>query len=327
MKPDSHLKDAMTKIFFQSCNTDQPFANHHKSVVGQVDLSRCRELTQMKRSTIDLLDQCHPSGRAGIWGFPDKETGERDFAQLNTGDLFLFHRDAEVFWGSTVTAKWLSQELARELWPPDERSQVSYPHVFALGDHRETSSPLPELMELLGRNPRGRPATGTWPVDADAVLAATIRVRLSGQPRGDAAKPTEISMFLSYAHRNSQIVHELAEQLRHHGVRVWIDKEDILIGDRFIRNISEAISSHKFFVPVVSASYLKSNWCMKELGQAATLEADGRVRAILPVRVGNVRLPPMILDISYHDLDESDIARTAELLVRSAQLHVTRNVS
>jgi hypothetical protein len=47
-------------------------------------------------------------------------------------------------------------------------------------------------------------------------------------------------------------------------------------------------------VPVISSSYLESDWCDKELSQAATLEANGRVRAILSVRLGNVPVPAEI---------------------------------
>ena len=95
------------------------------------------------------------------------------------------------------------------------------------------------------------------------------------------------SIFVSYAHEDSQVAHELAHAMERHGARVWLDQGELLVGDSLIARISEAIAEFDFVVALVSRHSVASNWCQRACGCSARIEdinsaSDGEV--IGPVR-------------------------------------------
>jgi hypothetical protein len=59
-------------------------------------------------------------------------------------------------------------------------------------------------------------------------------------------------VFISYSRRDSCIVRQLYDELTAKGLRVWYDKENLGIGDKFMDEIKLAIKKTRIFVPVLS---------------------------------------------------------------------------
>lgn len=59
-------------------------------------------------------------------------------------------------------------------------------------------------------------------------------------------------VFISYSRRDSVVVEKLYEELTAKGLRVWYDKENLGIGDKFMEEIKFAIKKTRVFVPVLS---------------------------------------------------------------------------
>ncbi|MBV8807784.1 MAG: toll/interleukin-1 receptor domain-containing protein [Acidobacteriaceae bacterium] len=73
-------------------------------------------------------------------------------------------------------------------------------------------------------------------------------------------------VFISHSSEDkAQVVIPLVNALEGRGVRVWLDDNQILLGDSIVGRIEEGLSKSQFGVVVVSPSFLKRKWTLKEL--------------------------------------------------------------
>lgn len=121
---------------------------------------------------------------------------------------------------------------------------------------------------------------------------------------GESGKP---HAFISYAHEDRAIAHELAFGLQRRGCEVWIDNGELRAGDSLVERLAEGIAEVDFVIAIVSAHSVSSQWCRKELSLAMTQEIDLRgrfgVRRVMPLRVGAVEMPPMLRDKFYLEVN------------------------
>lgn len=64
-------------------------------------------------------------------------------------------------------------------------------------------------------------------------------------------------VFLSYVRENSADVDRIANELRAHGISLWLDRSDIRPGSRWKTAIRQAIHSGHFFLAVFSREYTR----------------------------------------------------------------------
>ena len=62
-------------------------------------------------------------------------------------------------------------------------------------------------------------------------------------------------VFISYVRENMEIVDQLCQELRSHGIEVWLDRNDIALGSRWKREIRRAIQQGAFFMECFSQEY------------------------------------------------------------------------
>ncbi len=157
--------------------------------------------------------------------------------------------------------------------------------------------------------PTQRALTKAAPAPVPALVAAP-------EPTSDAP-----SAFISYAHEDKELAQALADALRSRGCRIWIDVERMRTGDSLIVRIAEAINSVDFLLAIVSEESVKSSWCKRELGIAfdAALKTD-RVK-VLPVRLGPVALPPILLGLYSPRVDPANVEAMADKLMADMEGH------
>src|SRR5688572_6304533 len=63
--------------------------------------------------------------------------------------------------------------------------------------------------------------------------------------------------FISYVHENSELVLQLAKDLRSHGVTVWLDRNDIRPGQYWKDAINGAIQSGAYFIACFSEEFCR----------------------------------------------------------------------
>jgi hypothetical protein len=134
------------------------------------------------------------------------------------------------------------------------------------------------------------------------------------------------AIFISYAHEDAALAHSFAGALERHGARVWLDQGELLIGDSLIERIAEAIAEFDFVAALVSPSSVHSNWCRKEIALAMSkgLKRGSRSVTVLPLRVGDVEMPPSLADMKWQPLDPDSLDLAAEQVVSDATRHLER---
>jgi hypothetical protein len=112
----------------------------------------------------------------------------------------------------------------------------------------------------------------------------------------NASEP-KYALFISYAHQDLPFVDELVSHLEDHRLNVWVDQGILRLGDSFSNSVQEALEHSKYFLLVISPSYLKSAWGNFEMGVALSRAASPANGKIIPLVVGEVNraaLPPLI---------------------------------
>lgn len=124
-------------------------------------------------------------------------------------------------------------------------------------------------------------------------------------------------VFISHASEDKQAVAiPLAEALRRGGLNVWLDQQELRVGDSLREKIDEGLAQSCFGVVIISQSFLKKQWPKRELNGLVAMEEDGR-KVILPVWHGITKA-----ELSNHSPILADRlgANTEQGIANAAQL-------
>ena len=106
-------------------------------------------------------------------------------------------------------------------------------------------------------------------------------------------------VFISHASEDKdQVAGPLAEKLATLGLRVWLDKNQLKIGDSLRDKIDEGLSQSEYGVIILSPSFFSKRWPKQELDGLMSLESDHE-KKILPV---------------WHNVTATEVARFSPLL-------------
>jgi hypothetical protein len=96
------------------------------------------------------------------------------------------------------------------------------------------------------------------------------------------------------------------------GADVWFDAWDIKPGESIVGKINEALELVDTLILLWSASARKAPWVRAEMASAISRAlAEGSVR-VIPVRLDETPLPPLLADIKRVDLFDGDVARAVD---------------
>jgi hypothetical protein len=116
-------------------------------------------------------------------------------------------------------------------------------------------------------------------------------------------------IFLSYAREDADKVEALYTRLSNAGFKPWMDKKDILPGEKWKSSIRKAMRGSDFFLVCLSANSIdKRGWIQREIKQAldtweGMLDSD---IYLIPVRLEDCELPESLQDFQWVDLFEAD---------------------
>jgi hypothetical protein len=131
----------------------------------------------------------------------------------------------------------------------------------------------------------------------------------------------QLSVFISYSHKDKRIARSLARALRDQGLKVWIDQGELRTGDSIISRIASAIHKVEYIVPLVSANSVSSVWCKKEIALAVHRGLkQGGIR-MLPLRLDDVEMPASLQDVMYLQVDSSNPTQVVKRLVKDVRQH------
>lgn len=99
------------------------------------------------------------------------------------------------------------------------------------------------------------------------------------------------SVFLSHNHADKTFANRLARDLRGHGHVVWVDEEQIQVGDSLIEKIRNAIDRVNYVIAVISSASINSEWVRRELDIACNREIEQKKVIVIPALLEDVALP------------------------------------
>ena len=106
-------------------------------------------------------------------------------------------------------------------------------------------------------------------------------------------------IFLSYSHDDSQVCYQLYDTLNKNGLPLWLDKNDIIVTENFVKRLEAGVNNAAAMVTLLSPSYVKSKYCRRELHRA-----DGLNLPVFPLLVRDVPardFPLELQNIQYLD--------------------------
>lgn len=134
------------------------------------------------------------------------------------------------------------------------------------------------------------------------------------------------SVFLSYSHTDKPVALSLAEGLREAGCYVWIDEGELRTGDSIIARISDAADEVRFVIALVSKNSISSSWCQKELAIAIHGGLSSAMVRVLPLRLGNVRMPSSLRDVKYTQVNRRSVTDAVNIIVNDMRSHLLEDL-
>lgn len=169
------------------------------------------------------------------------------------------------------------------------------------------------------------PKTGSWYLTIDLVglrassVRASVTVEPPALPTAKSAPPRPLSgiqherppvapndsaatwdVFISHASEDKDAVAEpLANELRKHGLKVWLDKTELRIGDSLRRKIDHGLAHSTFGVVILSKNFFAKGWPQYELDGIIGMSVNGDQR-MLPI---------------WHEISRDEVAKQSPSLV------------
>ncbi len=132
-------------------------------------------------------------------------------------------------------------------------------------------------------------------------------------------------VFLSHNQRDKAFVRMLGDDLRAHGIRVWIDEAEMLVGDSLLDKIASAVLEMDFLAVVLSPESVVSPWVREELKLALQAQIESQRVRVLPILLRDCEIPPFLRGRVFADFrNEGEYAQALEDLVRSICAHAER---
>lgn len=118
---------------------------------------------------------------------------------------------------------------------------------------------------------------------------------------GMQAHKTGPRLFLSHSSSDKEFVRRLVADLGRFNLNVWIDEQELRVGDSIVQGISEALKATDYLLIVLSEASAKSKWVQAELNSALMAQLSNGGTVVLPVRIDDSVAPPLLRDRVYAD--------------------------
>lgn len=129
----------------------------------------------------------------------------------------------------------------------------------------------------------------------------------------------QYDVFISYSRDDSSIVRRIVERLIEAGLTVWVDINEITVGDEFKRRITTGLANSSIMLFISSIHSNVSDWTAKEIGYAVTKKIP-----IIPIRLDNSPYNELVLfdlvNIDFIFLSEkSNFDKTISTIINSVR--------
>lgn len=106
--------------------------------------------------------------------------------------------------------------------------------------------------------------------------------------------PNQTTVYLAHSSADRAMAERITEGLRKAGIGVWLDKNELRVGDRIISQMGAGIRSSRFMAVMISKESNKSDWVREEWeAKLADDKKTGR-NSLLPIVVDDCDVPPFL---------------------------------
>ncbi len=119
-------------------------------------------------------------------------------------------------------------------------------------------------------------------------------------------------VFISYSRKDLSFVERLAADLQNAGLDIWFDLSGLDGGDRWGRELQNAIRQSDVFLFIVSPNSIESEWVEKEFLYASNLH-----KRIVPLMYQACELPIWLLNIHYVDVQGGNYVQNFSQILRA----------
>lgn len=112
-------------------------------------------------------------------------------------------------------------------------------------------------------------------------------------------------VFLCHSSTDKEKARNIATALAGRGIRVWLDKSEIRVGDSLIGKIEQGIINSDRLIVLLSKNSVASNWCKEELRMALAMQISRLPIRVLPALLEDCEIPGFLKEKAYADFRES----------------------
>lgn len=108
------------------------------------------------------------------------------------------------------------------------------------------------------------------------------------------SKKRKPAIFISHSSKDKELITLFALHLNKLGIDCWLDDWELEVGDNLDKTIREAIAKSQYLGIAITPSFLKSEWCNKELKDALGKEKSYRKKVVLPLIFKKAKMPALL---------------------------------
>jgi hypothetical protein len=145
---------------------------------------------------------------------------------------------------------------------------------------------------------------------------------ISQENNTDHARGAKHDIFLSYCHRDTEIVSKIVKQLEAEGFSAWVDWQDLQPGTReWDREIKRALGNTKAVIAILSPDAEDSIWVARELAMAEMFD-----QRIYPVLVRGKTIDAIPIRLATHQFVDLryNYERGINSLIQTLKLELMR---
>ena len=151
-------------------------------------------------------------------------------------------------------------------------------------------------------------------VKPDLIVGDLVDQAVATKEKRHVEQKEKIVAFLSHSARDKPFIRQLATDLTKNGITVWLDEQMIKVGESIVERVGQGLAESDYFLIALSDSSVNSEWVKKELNQALLKEIAERKVKILPLKLSDCEIPPLIRDKKYADFSANYRTGLSDLL-------------
>jgi hypothetical protein len=124
----------------------------------------------------------------------------------------------------------------------------------------------------------------------------------------------QVKIFLSHSSKDKDFVRRLHNELKGFRHDVWIDENEISVGDSIFTEIEKGLNKSDYVIIVLSRNFNLSKWARAELEATFHLETKYDKKLILPCLIEDTEIPLLIATRKYADFREDFTSGLFEII-------------